>query len=65
MLFQKACSQFKVLVTNDCFVVFSAEVLVFFTVVLVPIELYICIGLLKDGIAGLLLICQNRLYGAV
>lgn len=65
MLFQKVCSQFKDLVANDCFVVFGAEVLVFFTVVLVPIELCVCIGHLKDGIAGVLLVGQNCLYGAV
>lgn len=58
-LFYQCSSGIKIFMADNCFVVVCYIILVELTIILMPIEIAVRVGLLKNAIAGVLLICKN------
>lgn len=58
-LFNQGCCGFKILMTDNCFVVIWYIVLIEVTVILVAIEIVVGIGLLENAVASVFFIPDN------
>ena len=58
-LFYQCSSGIKIFMADNCFVVVCYIILVELTIIFMPIEIAVRVGLLKNAIAGVLLICKN------
>lgn len=58
-LFYQCCSGIKIFMADNCFVVVCYIILVELTIILMPIEIAVRVGLLENTIAGVFLVCEN------